>query len=118
MDEAAVLCGLGDDTRIILDVPTGWDFVGQVTNGAVATDLFELVAFLQLISERDEIGRLPALVELEHRSIDDAMRIAVEVVGPQELDHLLYRVGLDQDASQDAALSLDVLWQELFHHTW
>jgi hypothetical protein len=103
-----------DDVPVVVHIGAGRHLVGERADVAHAADIFELAAPLELVRERDEVGRLAGLVELQHGLEDRAVGVAIEVVRPQELRDLHHRLGVNQQAAEHPGLCLDVLGQQLF----
>ncbi len=99
---------------IVVDIGAGRHLVGERADVAHAADIFELAAPLELVRERDKVGRLAGLVELQHGLEDRAVGVAIEVVRSQELRDLHHRFGVNQQAAEYPGLCLDVLGQQLF----
>ena len=64
----------------------------------------------------DDVDRLAALEQLEHRLEDLAVRLAVEVRGPQELGDLDDRVAVDEDRAEHRLLGLEALGRQAIDH--
>ena len=69
---------------------------------------------LQLVGERDEIGRLAPLVEIKCCSIDDLVIPTIEVVVLQEFGDARDGVAVNQNAPEDRLLGLDILRRKAF----
>jgi hypothetical protein len=83
--------------------------------GATA-DAVELVAPLERLGHRDDVDRLAALEQLEDGLEDLAVRLPVEVRGPQELGDLDDRVTVDEDRAEDRLLGLEALGRQAVDH--
>ncbi len=68
-----------------------------------------LAAFLQLVEDRDGVGRLAAAVEVGDDLVDHLVGRAVEVVGAQDLDDVGDGVLRQQHAAEDRLLRVDVV---------
>lgn len=83
--------------------------VGDRRDERDATDLLELAVLAQLLGQRDEVDRLVVLGELQHRIVDAAVRLAVEIFRLQDLLRLDDRLFLDHHRTEDRLFCLDVL---------
>ena len=97
------------DARVVDGVDRGRreiDEAGQVRRPA---DPLQLPVTLQGLRHRDQVHRLPALVQLEDGAIDGAMVRAIEVVRPEHLRDLDDRIAVDEQGAQHRSLGLDGL---------
>jgi hypothetical protein len=97
----------------VLGVDRRRDRVHQAGQVRRAADLLEPIAPAQLVAEGDEVDRLALAVEREHRLVDLAVLLAVEVAGLEEVPDAKDRIGVDEDRSEDALLRLHRLRREL-----
>ena len=74
-----------DDAGVVLDVGRGRHGIGQTREIADAPDLFELVPAAQVIRDRDEVHRFGPVGQGGDGVPDDAVGLAVEIVGGQDL---------------------------------
>src|SRR5579863_10279172 len=102
--------GTLDDAPIVLDVAAGGNLVDQRCDIAGTTNILQFVAPLQFVADGDEVCRLALLVKLHDHLIDGAVRVAIEIVGSQEISYLDNRLWVNNDTAQDAALGFYVLW--------
>ena len=93
--------GAFDDVAVVLDVDGGGDAADQRGDVGRAADLRQLIAPLQLVDQRDEIGGFAALVQIEDRLVDPAVLLSIEVVGLQEGGDLDDCVRVDQERAED-----------------
>src|SRR5581483_3317568 len=64
----------------------------------------------QLLAQRERVDGGAAIEEREHRLVERAMRLRVEVGGAQHLDHARQRLApLEQDGAEDGALGIQVV---------
>ena len=74
-----------------------------------ATDLVEMTLPFEDLAHGDDVDRLATLVELQHRCVDRAVVLAIEVLGLQQLGYLDDRVLVDEQRAQDGLLGFDGL---------
>ena len=68
------------------------------------------------LRDGDDVDRLAPLEQLEHRRVDPAVRLAVEVRRAQELRDLDDRVAVDQDGAEHRLLGLETLRRKAVDH--
>ena len=96
------------------DVGSARNAVGELGDERRAADRLQLALLAQRLSERHGVDGGAAFGEVEHRGEDLAVRLAVEVVGPEaHLDGAIAGVVVEEDAAEDELLSLEVLRREL-----
>ena len=83
--------------------------IGDRRDERDAADFLELAVLAQLLCQRDEVDCLIVLRELQHRVVDAAVRLAVEVLRLQDLLRLDDRLFLDHHRAEHCLLSFDVL---------
>ena len=91
---------LADDAPVGQEMGGGRGLFHQPRQGRGAADLFELGAPPQLLRHREQVHRLIALEEPDHRVEDLAMTLLVEVGRLQELDRLGQALALEQDGAR------------------
>ena len=96
---------------MVLDVRRARDARRQLAE-VVAADVVELAAPLELFCERDEVDRVAAFEEAEHRAVDPAVTGVVERIGRENLDRLRDRLALDQHGPEYALLDVDGLGRD------
>ena len=109
VDEAAQLGLLLDDLRVVRDIGRRRHDVGDRRDERDAADLLELAVLAQLLGQRDEVDCLVVLGELQHRIVDTAVRLAVEVLRLQDFLCLDNRLFLDHHRAEDRLFRLNVL---------
>ena len=87
------------DAGVVGDVRGGRHALGQLGQVGGAADVLQLVARPQRVGERDQVDRLVALAQVEHRPEDLAVGLAVEVLGDDQLDGAIERRVVEQDAA-------------------
>ena len=81
-----------------------------------AADRLQLARPLEGLRDRDDVDRLAPLEQVEHRLEDLAVRLPVEVRGPQELGDLDDRVAVDEDRAEHGLLGLEALGRQAIDH--
>ena len=84
IDQAAEGGGALDDPAVVLDVDGSGDDVEERREIADAADIVERAAPLELVGEREEVGWLAAVVEVEDRLVDRAVGGDVEIFGAHD----------------------------------
>ena len=105
-----------DDPGVLDRVDGRRGRIRQLRQVGPPADLLEVLAALQGFGNRDQIHRLPALEQLEHRLVDVAVRLAVEVHRLQEFRDLDDRLAVDEDRPEDRLLGLEAVWRETVDH--
>ncbi len=100
------------DAPIVLCVDRRGDHVDERSEIAGPSHMLQLPATLEFVTERHEIGRLALLVQVNDGPVDQAMGLAVEVVGAQERGDFEKGIRIDQQAAQDRLLGFYVLWRQ------
>ena len=98
-----------DDAGVVDGVDGGGRLVAEHREVGATADGLELVDALEHLGDGDDVHRLASLEELEDRGVDDPVRLAVEVLRPEELGDLDDRVAVDEDGAEDRLLGLDAL---------
>jgi hypothetical protein len=106
-----------DDLRVVADVARRGDQVRQRVDVRGAARVLEAALLRQLLADRQDVDRLGVglLLQADHRLEDQAVRLAVEVLGP-ELDvdqERIERLLRQQDRTEDRRLGLEVLGWDL-----
>ena len=102
---------LAHDLRVAAGVPGGRHDAGQLVHGRRAADLLELAHLAQAVGHRQHVDRLALVVEREHRLVDRAVALAIEVLGAQALlDHeRVQRAVREQDRAEHGLLGVEVV---------
>ena len=98
-----------DDRRVVLDVGRARHAVDEARDVGDAADVLELRRPRQRFLQRDQVDGVAALVELDHRLEDAAVRVAVEVAGVDDRRGVVERVVAEQDAAEHRALGVEVV---------
>src|SRR5712692_678735 len=88
MNETAQNRGALDDAPVIFDISARWHLVDERGNIAGSAYILQLIAPLQLIADRNEIGRLMFFIKRDNDFVDSTMGIAIEILGAQKMCHL------------------------------
>ena len=86
----------------------GDDLVEQVDE-LVAADRLERAQRGQLVLDRDAVDRLVLPEQPAHGFEDLAVRVAVELLRLDDLDHVRKRLAVEQDAAEQAALGVEIV---------
>ena len=105
-----------DDPRVLGDVDGGRRLVREAGQVGAATDRLELVAPLERLGDGDDVDRLAPLEQVEHRRVDAAVGLPVEVLGAQELGDLDDRVAVDEDGAEHGLLGFETLRRQTIDH--
>ena len=76
---------LADDARVLADVADSGDGAREQVDRGAAADAVEQAALLEVLDERERVDRLADRVEVEHGLEDQAVRLAIEVLGLEAL---------------------------------
>ena len=98
VDGLSVRVDVGDERR-------GVQHFGEVR---AAADLREALSVLQDARDLHDVDRLRALLQLEGRFEDAAMRFRVEVLGLEE-DHFVERERIDHDRGEHSGLGVEIV---------
>ena len=92
-------------------LPTAGTEPARSSTAGAAADRVELAGLLEVLDERQRVDRLAERVEVEHRLVDEAVGLAVEVLGLEALvdDQRGERGVRQQDGAEDRLLGLEVL---------
>src|SRR5262249_21929670 len=75
---------------------------------------FEHAAGRERVGEGDRVNRLIALAQRDHRAKYLAMRLAIKILGGQNLDSLIDRVVVEQNCAQYRLFGFDILRRYTF----
>ena len=102
---------LAHDPRVLADVADGGHRAGEQVDGGAAADALEQAALLEVLDERERVDRLAHRVEVEHRLEDQAVGLAVEVLGLEALvdDQRRQRGVRQQHGAEHGLLGFEVL---------
>jgi hypothetical protein len=95
----------------VADVARGGDGAGEGVDRALSSDLLEAALLAQALGDREDVDPVAVLVEVEHRAVDDAVLVAVEVLRTQALldDQAVHRLVGEKDRSEHRLLGLEVV---------
>ena len=105
-----------DDPGVLDGVDGGRRLVRQAREVGPAADRLELVAPLERLGDGDDVDRLAALEQVEDGRVDPPVRLAVEVLGAEELGDLDDRVAVDEDGAEHRLLGLETLGRQAVDH--
>jgi hypothetical protein len=105
-----------DDPGVLDGMDRGRRLVRQLRQVRPAADLLEVLAALEGLGDRDKVNGLAPLEELEHRAIDRAMGLPVEVLRLEEFGDLDDRLAVDQDRAEDGLLGLETVRRQAVDH--
>jgi hypothetical protein len=100
---------LGDDLGVVRSVGRGGNRGDQRVEIRRAAETDQLAPALQLGRHSDGVGGLAPAVEIENAVVDRLVGRAVEVVGPENLDHVGDGVLAQQHAAEYRLLGREVL---------
>src|SRR4051812_14529665 len=102
---------LAHDARVLADVADRGDRAGQELDRRRAADRLQLAGLLEVLDQRQRVDRLADRVQVQHRLVDAAVRLAIEVAGLQALvdDQRRERGVRQQDGAEYGLLGLEVL---------
>ncbi len=102
---------LAHDLRVAARVAGGRHHAGELVDSRLAARVLELARLAQAVGDGQHVDRLALVVEREHRRVDRAVALAVEVLGAQALlDHeRVQRAVRQQDRAEHRLLGLDVV---------
>ena len=98
-----------DDPGVVDRVHGRRSEVDEARQVGRTADLIELRSSFQDFRHGDDVDRLAALVEVEHRLVDRAVIGPVEVRRTQEVGDLDDRVAIDEEGAEDRLLGFDRL---------
>ncbi len=96
-----------DDPRVLGGVDGGRRLVRQGAEVGPPPIGFEVAAALERLRDRHDVDRLAPLEEVQHRGVDAAVRLPVEVVRLEELGDLDHGVAVDQDRPEHGLLGFE-----------
>ncbi len=102
---------LAHDLRVAARVAGGRHDAGELVDGRRAADLLELAHLAQAVGDRQHVHRLAVVVQREHRLVDRAVALAIEVLRAQPLfDHQrIQRAVGQQDRAEHRLLGVEVV---------
>src|SRR5689334_5026295 len=108
-EQAAQERALADDLRVLAQVADSGDGGRERVDLGLAAGRIEAAARAQVLGDREDVDRLARGEEREHRLVDLAMALAVEVLGLQPLldDERVVRAIGEQHGPEDGLLGLD-----------
>jgi hypothetical protein len=110
LDELAQHGAVADDRRVGAEVGGDGALLDeQGERGGPAHEL-QLIAAPELFGQRQHVHRLAPIEQGEHRAVDHAMRVGVEVRGLEHLDHARKRfAAFQKDGAEHGALGVQVV---------
>ena len=105
-----------DDPGVLHGVDGGRRLVRELREIGPAADLLQVLATFERLGDRDEVDRLPPLEELEHRLVDRAVGLAIEVLRLEEFRDLDDRLAIDQDGAQHRLLGFEAVRGQAVDH--
>lgn len=115
-DEAPHPPLLVHDARVGGDVAHGGHRVEQLGHVGGSTDLGEALAVAQPRRDGHHVDRRARLGERDHGLVDAAVRLAVEVLGLEQLEHPIERVTLQQHGREHRGLGVEVVRRHTPRH--
>ena len=109
LDQAARQRLLVDDLRVVGEVRRGGDDLVQQVDELVAANGLERAHGRQLVLDGDAVDGLALAEQRAHRLEDLAVSVAVELLRADDLDHLGERLGVEQDAAEEALLRVQIV---------
>ena len=102
---------LAHDLRVAAGVAGGGHHARQLVDGSRPADVLQLAELAQPVGDRQHVHRLDFVVQREHRLVDRAVALAVEVLRTQSLfDHeRVQRPIGQQDRAEDRLLGVEVV---------
>jgi len=103
---------VADDAGVGAGVAGGGDPAGELVDREAAAGALEHAVLGELVGDGERVDRLMALVQGEHRLVDEGVLVAVEVLGVEvflERDRLQGLLSSEQDRAEHAALGLEVV---------
>ena len=98
---------------VVRRVGRGRHELGQGVHEVSPPGALEHALALELGAEGDDVDLLAALVQREDGLVDEAVGVAVEVVGGEELDDDRDGVGIDQHGAEHRLLGLEVVRRQV-----
>ncbi len=104
---------MAHDPRVVGDVRRGRHLLDKLAQIRRAADVLQLATRPQRVGQRHQIHRLAAQVEILHGAQDLAVRLAIKIVGDDELDGAVERGVVEQNPAQDRFLGLHAVRRDL-----
>src|SRR5687768_8910448 len=110
LDELAEDRHVAHDRRVGAEVGGDRRLFHEEGDGGRTADELDLVGAAQLLAERERVDGRAAIEQREHRLVERAMRLRVEVRGAEHLDHARQRLAaFEQDGAERGALGIEVV---------
>ena len=110
LDELAQHGTVADDRRVRAEVRGNGALLDEQGQRRGPAHEFELIASPELFGQRQHVHGLAPIEEGQHRPVDHAMGLGVEVRGPEDLDHARERVAaFHEDGAENGALGVQVV---------
>ncbi len=103
-----------DDARVVPDVRRARHAVDQARDVRRPADLVEFARAAQLLFQRDQIDRVVALGERDHLVEDAAVRVAIEVIGVDDLDRFVHRFVAQDHRAEHGAFGFEIVREGAF----
>ena len=101
------------DLRVMADVGGGRHVLHERAQVREAADVVELLHRLQRLRQRHHVDRLALAAQLRDVPVDDAVRIAVEIVLADDVADAVRGLVVEQQAAQDRLLRLQRMRRQL-----
>src|SRR5438045_1405248 len=98
----------------MLDVDEVRHAIEQAGDIADAAGALELRGADKFLLDRDQIDRARALDQIHHLSIDDPMRVQVEIFGPESFENPIVVFIVDEYRAENGFFGVDVMWKSSF----
>ena len=110
LDQLAQHRHVAHDRRVGAEVGGDRRLFHEQGDGGGAADELELVGAAQLLVERQRVDRRAAVEEGEHRLVDRAVGLRVEVRGPQDFHHARQGLAaLQEHGAEHGALGVEIV---------
>ena len=114
-DQRAQLRLLVHDACMVMHVRCRRHGVRDQGQRGDAADLRELVRLLELLGQGHEIDRLGTILELHHGLVDQAVRLAIEIVRRQLFRSGRHGFWLQEHGAEDSLLGFDARGRHTLH---
>src|SRR5262249_36338362 len=93
----------------VRDVGSGRNNGGKFGDVDRTANRFELAVFLKPVFQSDRIDWRWQIGEFDHRAINFAVRVVVEILGSQNLERVVDRFVVEQNRSKHALLGIEIV---------